>query len=148
LITIYTLIDPRDLSVRYVGATTDIKRRFKDHTTHMGKNGANPQKKEWIRELRTMGLKPEMEFIECTTEKAFAKEREKFWIDFFLSEEEPLLNIAETEKVHFISGRRLGSKRTKEEMDSMIEEYQRTGKRPSGWTRQSLSQNLIKRGLR
>jgi predicted GIY-YIG superfamily endonuclease len=137
LFSIYTLTDPRDLSVRYVGATSDIQQRL---SGHLAERYVNPRKVAWIKELIQLGLAPQMEIVEEVADKAIAIVREKYWIDFFSSEEEPLLNA--------IAGRPSGMRRTPAEVDAMIEEYKRTGKRPPEWTRQSLSQNLRKRRSR
>lgn len=75
---IYTLADPRTHEVRYVGKAFDLKKRFSIHVcdktpTHRGR---------WIRHLRSVGLRPEMEVLETVIDydDTAWPEAEKFWI--------------------------------------------------------------------
>lgn len=49
--TVYGLVDPRDGSVRYVGATVNLARRFRTHlcATDYGQGNA---RRAWFREVR------------------------------------------------------------------------------------------------
>lgn len=87
---IYTLSDPRDGTVRYVGRTTNIYQRFYGHYSKSG--GGTLRKQKWIIELRRLGLSPIMEIIEEVNWPNNLKEREKYWIRTYLEQGAPLLN--------------------------------------------------------
>ena len=54
---IYHLIDPRYYSVRYVGWTTDMKKRLIQHTRSVQK-GEKSLKADWFREVLAEGFTP------------------------------------------------------------------------------------------
>lgn len=89
---IYTLSDPRDNSVRYVGVTTDVINRYHHHmvTTVRG----NPEKEAWIQELRRLEMKPIMTVIETINHEddASPRQRERYWIHFYQSQGAKLYN--------------------------------------------------------
>jgi predicted GIY-YIG superfamily endonuclease len=58
---IYALIDPRDSSIRYIGITDNPDQRLKEH---LRGRGGNPPKREWVYELRQLGLVPIMQPLE------------------------------------------------------------------------------------
>ena len=71
---IYTLSHPITNEVRYVGKTTNIKRRYYDHVYRH----ANTYKGHWVKSLLSENLKPILTIIEeCDNNWA---EREKYWI--------------------------------------------------------------------
>ena len=78
---IYSLIDPRDNIVRYVGKSKNIKMRLSYHTTP-SKLKKNTHKNNWIKQLLSLGLKPTIIILE-TVYKNIWKEKEKYWINFF-----------------------------------------------------------------
>lgn len=77
--SIYALIDPRDMTVRYVGKSTDPKRRLAEHTANkMSARDVGP----WLQELRDAGLAPIMEILDRAS--AIEWERaEQYWIGFY-----------------------------------------------------------------
>lgn len=86
---IYALIDPRDLSVHYVGMTNNLTERYIAHVTN---RETNTQKNMWILELRGKGLLPMCRTLEtCDTERQ-ARERESAWIEGFIDIDHPLYN--------------------------------------------------------
>lgn len=113
IIQIYQLVDPRDGSVRWVGRTHDMKARLVEHLCNT--RGANVAKKEWIRELRSAGLQPVVELIEEVHEYR-ASERERYWIQFYRAEGEPLLNRGPA-----------GRQSTDVEFLQKIQQFQETG---------------------
>lgn len=138
---VYALLDPRDGTIRYVGVSTNVQGRVQFHRNGGGAKD-NPAKVAWVGELRVLGLEPEyLQLEECSdSEEAFRAE--KRWIDFCLAEEEPLLNIT------YVKNRRgAGRKHTQAEVDAIVAEYQRTGKRPAGWCRQTWWHVRKTRGL-
>lgn len=92
---IYSLIDPRDGRVRYVGKTIcGLQKRLKQHMDEAFDYGSREFKSEkckWIRELFDAGYFPEMEEIEvCSYGWAEAEER---WINHYKKENPDLTNI-------------------------------------------------------
>ncbi len=86
---IYTLKDPRDDKVCYVGRTVNLDNRYNqhmhDHPYFYGRF------RRWRDKLKSEGLVPVMSIIdECDTE--LAVDREMFWIGHF-SKTTPLLNV-------------------------------------------------------
>lgn len=53
--SIYILLDPRTNEVRYVGYTKDITKRL---YMHVGNCNNNSHKSNWIKQLKTLGLRP------------------------------------------------------------------------------------------
>ena len=78
MIYIYKLIDPRNNEVRYIGKTTNTKRRYKQHLYDKRKS----HKSSWVQSLRNQKLKPIMEILE-TCDNDNWKEREIYWIKQF-----------------------------------------------------------------
>lgn len=91
---IYTLSDPRDKRIRYVGRTSDVQARYFGHLSTKG----STEKDIWIDELRQLGIRPEMSVIEKITYTTPVQEaqkpstRERFWVEHFEQSGEPLLN--------------------------------------------------------
>lgn len=72
--SIYVLKDPRDGNIRYVGKTYRIAYRFRQHLTDKSKC----HKVNWIRQLKSENLLPEMEVLVeglLSEEVAFLEER-------------------------------------------------------------------------
>lgn len=75
---IYTLADPRNGAIRYVGKTGNLEWRLRQHLdarhtkTHRGC---------WVQELLRNGVLPIIEVIEETTESNWS-EAERFWIEY------------------------------------------------------------------
>lgn len=89
---IYSLVDPRDGIVRYVGATSlSLKDRLRAHLS-----GLNNKRKrsvalgDWLRQLYSANVQPEIIELQCCDD---ADEAEKFWISKFRSEGVSLLNV-------------------------------------------------------
>lgn len=89
---IYSLSDPRDGKVRYIGCTTNIGVRYRRHFRETD----NPRKLEWIQGLVSEGLKPLIDVLEVTTDKYKAADLEKFYYQQHKSEDllgKPILGI-------------------------------------------------------
>lgn len=88
---IYSLIDPRTQEVRYVGKSNTPSKRLIAHicTTH---EDCNPHKQNWIKELKVEGLRPILSIIEETTLDLWP-EREIYWIEFYRSIGNNLINL-------------------------------------------------------
>lgn len=60
---IYALIDPRDNQVRYVGKSKEPEQRLKKHISPP----VDSPVRQWVMELRTFNLKPEMSILETVS---------------------------------------------------------------------------------
>jgi hypothetical protein len=90
---IYGLYDPRGGELRYVGKTINLQARLWDHVTR-AKSGEGNGKSEWISELLSLNLQPEVKILEETDEAGW-EEAEKRWIADSLDEGLDLLNVSE-----------------------------------------------------
>ena len=89
-IYIYSLKDPRDRRVRYIGKTNNLTRRYEQHRYSSGEC----RRERWLRGLFDKKMKPVMEVIEeCTAEEW--KEKERYWIAFYRLLEDDLLNVSD-----------------------------------------------------
>lgn len=85
---IYKLVDPRDKSIKYVGATVNPKRRKGQHN-----RGEFSSKliRTWVSELKQLNLKPIFSIIDvCPIEQS--SNHEKYWIDYYSMQGYSLLN--------------------------------------------------------
>jgi len=87
---IYALIDPRDQEVRYIGITTSLYTRFKQH---MHCDGTNVSKDAWIQDVLASGHLIIMQTLEQvgTLKEALHHEKQLIWN--YLSDGSRLLNI-------------------------------------------------------
>lgn len=89
---VYQLVDPRTGTPHYVGITDNLTRRRWEHINLVG--ASNQAREAWIRELREKRLVPRIEVIDTAEEWEEVLEREKYWIQFYIQQGVPLLNIA------------------------------------------------------
>ncbi len=89
-IFIYTLTDPRNNKIRYVGKTNDLKGRYRAHCSSDYRK-ANPHRRNWVNSMKMDGVKPIMELLEICDEFNW-KECEVFWISQLKSWGFDLLN--------------------------------------------------------
>lgn len=93
---VYTLSDPRDNAIRYVGISKNMGRRMKEHLACVG---LNFQKNIWIQDLLMNELKPTLTVIEKgILGLNAAKERERYWIRYHLNNNALLTNIADVDE--------------------------------------------------
>ena len=73
--SVYRLLDPRDLQIRYVGISKNAQQRFHEHCQT---NGNNPDKDAWIKELKELSFAPILEVLATglTCKEAQDQERE------------------------------------------------------------------------
>lgn len=90
--TIYKLIDPLTNEIRYIGLTfNDLKQRLRSHCSENSKS----HKSNWIKKLKSEGLKPIIESIEDNISSyEECCEREIFYIEKFKLDGHPLTNSA------------------------------------------------------
>lgn len=100
-ISIYTLVDPRDGTVRYVGMSNNPQKRYQQH--YSCGYAAADSVKSWIRELKELETKPLLFIVEEVDNYDAAWMRETYWINFFLAEGEPLTNWLSSSRKQFYS---------------------------------------------
>lgn len=86
---IYRLDDPETGETRYVGKTNDPKKRLRGHIRDARRERYH--KGYWITNLLARGLKPLMVIIEEVPFEIW-RERELYWIHFYLEHGHPLTN--------------------------------------------------------
>jgi len=89
---IYVLKDPRNDEIYYVGCTKNIHQRFKAHL-NPARDLVTP-KRQWIKELRELGLKPILSILEDVDDDN-SLIREKYYIQHFRTLGSPLTNTGE-----------------------------------------------------
>lgn len=63
--SVYALVDPRSQAIRYIGRTTDLPGRYRNHLSiGGGYHPAGQEKHAWIAELRDMGKRPSLVVLE------------------------------------------------------------------------------------
>lgn len=81
VIYIYSLKDPRDYQIKYIGKTIDVNRRLKEHTKPYNLK-TNSLKNNWLKHIIGLGLYPIMEVLE-KCDKSNWEERERYWISYY-----------------------------------------------------------------
>jgi GIY-YIG catalytic domain/NUMOD3 motif len=89
---IYGLIDPRDNCLRYIGQTTNLRKRLWTHTHH--NLNARVHRCCWIRGLLQENMSPLIEVVGVATAET-VDETEKFYIAMFRAMGARLVNIAD-----------------------------------------------------
>lgn len=87
---IYALLDPRTNHPFYVGMTTNVDRRFKQHI--YGTGGDQPLKDRYVKGLRDAGLVPNVHVLDVVLVKRDALRREVWWWWILSSEGYSLVN--------------------------------------------------------
>ena len=101
MIKIYSLNDPRDLSVRYVGKTiSDLNTRLKCHICRAKNSKKHTHKHAWIKQLLALGLRPLINLIEVVGEDSWI-DRERYWISHFKN----LTNLSKGGESGFYGGK-------------------------------------------
>lgn len=91
IVYIYSLRDPRDNALRYIGKTTNPKRRWHAHC----KDFRTGHKDRWLKQLNSIGLKPIMEIVETieNSNDLDWQDRERWWIKSSMEAGHPLTNL-------------------------------------------------------
>jgi hypothetical protein len=90
---IYTLSDPRDNKVKYIGITS--KKLTVRLSGHCAETKANTKKVNWIKSLKNIELKPIITEIDCVSTYEEALFFEQYWISQFRSWGFALLNLTD-----------------------------------------------------
>lgn len=88
---IYTLINPRNNQVFYVGMSKNPKRRLNGHITASKLDKYKRHK--YIKSLLTIGIRPVIKIIDCIDGDGW-KELERFYIDYYKAIGYELVNVA------------------------------------------------------
>lgn len=86
---VYVLSDPRTDIVYYVGITNNPDVRMAQHVYSLKSTRA---KDNWVRQLLSEGVKPEMRILQGRNDREYILCREKYWIQYYLVRGAPLLN--------------------------------------------------------
>ena len=92
---IYVLRDPRTEQVRYVGYTTNLSRRIKDHRRKQAHRHNNSYRYNWLMQLYGLGLEPIVEVIDECPATSEWQQQEQFWIAYFRAIGAPLTNLTD-----------------------------------------------------
>lgn len=114
---VYTLSCPVFNNVRYIGITSDLKKRYSGHMNSVEKT----HKYNWIISLKKKGLKPLMEELDFALCADDVKYLEKFYISLFKSWGFSLVNQTEGGEGTF------GYKYDKEKIKSMVNRRKESG---------------------
>src|SRR5690348_12583649 len=87
--SVYTLSDPRDKRIWYVGMSKDVPKRFTQHLNH---SRGNQKKSAWIAELKSAWMLPTLEVLRSSPSLEEAQQQEQYWINHYLSLGMPLTN--------------------------------------------------------
>jgi hypothetical protein len=92
---IYVLKCPITFKVRYVGKSDDPYRRYKEHLNI--KNSASKEKKQWLKKLKKLGLKPILKIINKVPDD-YWRDYENYYISFYLRSGYNLVNAFTKDK--------------------------------------------------
>jgi group I intron endonuclease len=92
---IYALLCPKCNCPRYVGMTSDIKKRYSTHLMGNAKNDCSIHKKKWVQKLLDQGLKPDIVVLLKTNTINGLDEAEKYWIKEMKRRGCPLTNLTD-----------------------------------------------------
>jgi hypothetical protein len=94
-VKIYTLTDPRNNEIRYIGKTVgSLKNRLCGHISAAITNKEQNHRSNWIKQLIRIDLLPEIELVE-EVEENFWKQTEQYWIAQFKAWNFSLVNMTE-----------------------------------------------------
>lgn len=79
---IYSLNDPDSLQIRYIGKTTNLKKRLSSHIQEAKRSNGRRYVLNWIKNLLNNSKRPVITVIEECTEGDW-QERERYWIYFY-----------------------------------------------------------------
>lgn len=90
---IYSLED-KEGNIRYIGKTTDMKRRLYSHIADSKRNTTHRYSSNWIKSLLNKNEKPIMKVVETCNEDNW-KEREIYWIKYYKELNYKLCNLCD-----------------------------------------------------
>lgn len=94
---VYKLIDPRNNEIRYIGKSEQGINRLKEHLKPSSLKN-NTHKDNWIKQLLSLGLKPEIEILEVCISPNELFEAEEKWYNHYKDLGSPLTNLTECGK--------------------------------------------------
>lgn len=78
---IYGLVCPIDGGIRYIGKSIRPKERLQNHMN----DGGSCHRTHWLRKLKSLGLRPDIQILEEVPECEVWQDRERYWISHGLS---------------------------------------------------------------
>jgi hypothetical protein len=90
---IYGLYDPRDEKIRYVGRTSNLEDRLRQHIYDGQGSGRDTKRLLWIKELKVQNLRPIIKVLE-EVDGNDVEEKEKYYINYHISNGANLTNKA------------------------------------------------------
>ena len=90
---VYALLDPVSGATHYIGITSDVSRRLREHLNESNAFGRNAKKRKWIAELRRRQMLPVCEVLESGVGMDNGDLAERRWISTAHSSGQPLFNI-------------------------------------------------------
>lgn len=88
---VYALGDPRTQQIHYIGVTKNVYRRYAQHLND--EIYANDGKNAWMEGIKKAGTVPTLAILESNVAGSKAREREQYWIQYYLDQGAPLSNI-------------------------------------------------------
>src|ERR1700731_2542764 len=113
---IYTISDPRDGQIKYVGKTIQGTKRFKKHLDNCSLKDNTP-KNNWIKDLKKQKLNPIFDIIQYEENEIELSELEVFYISYFKFLGFKLKNVTDGGEGHS------GVKKTKETIEKLRKNY-------------------------
>lgn len=89
---IYALRDPVTHQMRYVGKTTNLKRRWHDHV-HLRATD-HSYRANWLRSLLAAGKRPKMMLLDTLSDHDDWELREQRWVRTLRAYDQPITNLA------------------------------------------------------
>ncbi len=80
MVYIYSLKDPRDYQIKYIGKASDVNKRYKQHIENY--TNQKSLKSSWVLSILRSGLLPILEIVEICDESKW-QEREQYWIKYY-----------------------------------------------------------------
>jgi lambda repressor-like predicted transcriptional regulator len=88
--SVYALGDPRTDEIRYIGIAQDVYKRYAQHLNSPHYNG---EKNSWMEEIKELGMLPTLITLEDDVDKGIIFDRENYWIQHYLAQGAPLVNV-------------------------------------------------------
>lgn len=75
---IYGLVDPRTEKIRYIGISTNVFKRYREHTQIID---LTTPKGQWINDLYSLGMRPMLLMMGIAPDESIARQKEKNFIE-------------------------------------------------------------------
>ncbi len=75
---IYGLVDPRTEKIRYIGISTNVFKRYREHTQIID---LTTPKGQWVNELYSLNMRPMLLMMGIAPDESTARQKEKTFIE-------------------------------------------------------------------